>query len=144
MTRAALWILLLPILPLPTLAADELRVNQLEREVRDLQRQVLSLSRQIAELERVRPERPAERGVAPAARPGDSTAWVDAGKWRRIRIGMGELEVIETLGPPTTMREEKGARVLLYAMEVGSSGFLSGSVTLRERVVSGLQQPALR
>ena len=27
------------------------------------------------------------------------------------------------------MRDEQGARVLLYALEIGSSGFLGGSVT---------------
>jgi hypothetical protein len=42
------------------------------------------------------------------------------------------------------MRERDGERVLLYAMEIGSSGFLSGSVTLRNRVVLRLQKPELR
>jgi hypothetical protein len=42
------------------------------------------------------------------------------------------------------MREEEGARVLLYAMEVGASGFLGGSVTLRERAVVEVRQPVLQ
>ena len=45
---------------------------------------------------------------------------------------MSELEVIGLLGPPTSMREEGDARVLLYALEIGASGFLGGSITLRE------------
>ena len=57
---------------------------------------------------------------------------------------MSELDVISTLGPPTTIREESGSRVLRYAMEIGSSGFLGGSVTLRDRVVVEVRKPALQ
>lgn len=57
---------------------------------------------------------------------------------------MSELEVIGTLGPPTSMRDEGGARVLLYAMEIGSTGYLGGSVTLRDRAVSEVRQPVLQ
>ncbi len=57
---------------------------------------------------------------------------------------MSELEVITVLGAPTSMRAEGTDRVLLYAMEVGMSGFLAGSVTLRERVVAEVQTPMLR
>ena len=57
---------------------------------------------------------------------------------------MDELSVIGALGPPTSMREENGARVLLYAMEIGSSGFLGGSVSLRDRKVVEIQKPALK
>ena len=35
-------------------------------------------------------------------------------------------------------------RLLLYAMEIGSSGFLDGSVTLRDRMVVDVQKPVLR
>jgi hypothetical protein len=56
---------------------------------------------------------------------------------------MGELDVVALLGPPTTMREEDGTRVLLYAMEL-SGGFLGGSVRLRDRVVTGIQTPVLQ
>ena len=56
---------------------------------------------------------------------------------------MSELEVIDLLGAPTSMRAEGDARVLLYAMEIGSSGFLRGSVTLRDRAVVEVQQPTL-
>ena len=57
---------------------------------------------------------------------------------------MSELEVIGALGPPTSMREEGGTRVLLYAMEIGASGFLGGSVKLRERAVVEVAQPTLQ
>jgi hypothetical protein len=57
---------------------------------------------------------------------------------------MGELEVIGILGPPTSMRQEGETRVLLYAMEIGSTGFVGGSVELRDRKVSEVLKPVLR
>jgi hypothetical protein len=126
------------------LAADDPRVSFLEQEVRNLQRQVRALSRQVDEL-RTRPERP-KPGVAPtrAAPASDPALWADASSWKQVRTGMSELEVINLLGPPTSMREENGSRVLLYAMEIGSSGFLGGSVTLRDREVAEVRQPTLQ
>ena len=41
------------------------------------------------------------------------------------------------------MRDEDGARVLLYAMEIGSTSFLGGSVKLRDRAVVEVIQPTL-
>jgi len=125
-------------------AADDLKVMQLEQDVRDLQRQVSGLTRQVEELQRrptpgVRTERAFEPSSTVSA-----AAWVDAAKWNRLRAGMSELDVINTLGPPTTIREESDARVLRYAMEIGSSAFLGGSVTLRDRVVVEVRKPALQ
>lgn len=135
---------LLSSVPLLAQAADEGRVSFLEQEVRNLQRQVQSLTRQVEQLT-TRPERLAPRAPAsaPAALP-PSDAWVSAAKWQRLRNGMSELEVVELLGPPTSMRAENGARVLLYAMEIGSSGFLGGSVTLRDRAVTAFRKPELQ
>jgi hypothetical protein len=52
--------------------------------------------------------------------------------------------VIEALGAPTSMRVQDGTRLLLYAMEIGSSGFLSGSVTLKDREVIAIELPTLK
>ena len=142
MLRACL--LILAFVPLAASAADDGRLSYLEQEVRNLRRQVMALSRQIEDI-RTRPGR-----ITPAAKPsGDTPAadpsqWLDAAKWRRLRPGMGELEVIGLLGPPTSMREEGGSRVLLYAMEIGDSGFLGGSVSLRERAVVEIRPPTLQ
>jgi len=139
-------LLALLILPLTAAAADDPRLSFLEQEVRNLQRQVQALSRQMDELQ-TRPERPGpQTSVHPGAAPVESAPpkWVDASLWRRLRPGMSELDVISSLGPPTTMREEGGARVLLYAMEIGASGFLRGSVKLRERAVVEILQPTLQ
>jgi outer membrane murein-binding lipoprotein Lpp len=127
------------------MAADDLKVSQLEQDVRELQRQVQALSRELDSLRLALPA--AAQGGSPprdVGRAGVAPAWVDAAKWQRIRPGMSELEVIAILGSPTSMRTEEGARVLLYALEIGASGFLVGSVRLRERSVESVQNPTLR
>jgi hypothetical protein len=133
------------LLPIAASAADDTRFSFLEQEVRNLQREVQSLSQQVNDLQR----RPAGTSTAPllperGATLPESDAWIDAAKWKRLRTGMSELEVIGILGPPTSMREEQGARVLLYALEIGSSGFLGGSVWFRDRVVEQVKVPTLQ
>jgi hypothetical protein len=130
-------------LPLAAHAADEARVAFLEQELRRLQQQVQALSRRIDELERPVVPAPAAEPRATAPAPA-SDAWVDADKWRKVHAGMSELEVIGLLGPPTSLRGKDGARVLFYALEIGTSGFLGGSVTLRDRVVVDVRPPVLR
>jgi hypothetical protein len=136
------------ILPLTASAADEGRFSFLEQEVRNLQRQVQAMSRQLDEL-RTQPDRLEAKSTATRAAPAAASAaslpqWVDASRWRQLRPGMSELEVIGSLGPPTSIRDENGARVLLYAMEIGSTGFLGGSVRLRQRAVAEVVQPTLQ
>jgi len=143
MARLLLWSL---ILPLSASAADEGRLSFLEQEVRNLQRQVQVLSRQMDEL-RTRPVRLASKpatGTAVATSAADLPQWVDSSRWRAIRNGMSELEVIGSLGAPTSVREEDGASVLLYAMEIGASGFLGGSVKLRQHAVVEVIRPTLQ
>jgi len=135
---------LLAFLPFTASAADEQRISFLEQEVRNLQRQVQALSRQLDEM-RTRPDRPMAQAPAATITPAPgSDQWIDAALWRQVRPGMNELEVIDLLGPPTSMRTEGEARVLLYALEIGSSGFLGGSVTLRDRTVAEVRPPTLQ
>ena len=132
---------------LPGLAAadsvSDLRVNQLEQDVRELKRQVVLLSRQFDGLERARPDRPVTRDVETPA-PVPSTSWVDAGKWQKLHTGMSELEVMTVLGPPSSTREMDGSRLLFYALEIRAGSFLSGTVTLRDHVVAEIRKPELR
>jgi hypothetical protein len=145
-TRIAVrWLPVLLFAPLVASAADEGRLSFLEQEVRNLQRTVQVLSRQVDEM-RTRPDR-----LAPATPASESPIsgnelprWVDAKRWRQIRPGMSELEVIGSMGPPNSIREEEGARVLLYAMEIGSSRFLGGSIKLRQRAVVEVLTPTLQ
>jgi len=130
---------------LSTLAADDLKVSQLEQDVRDLQRQVQALSRQI-EMQRLQP---APSGIASGRQSqplvaATTPAWVDAAKWSKLRPGMSELEVVTLLGAPTSMRAGADQRTLMYALEIGSSGFLSGSITLRDGQVVDIRKPALQ
>lgn len=139
----------------PLLAtAQDLRTSRLEQEVRQLQREVLLLSQQMSQL-RAHQEAPGPLAPAPilprsappglAATPDPVTPqWVDAARWQRLRPGMGELEVLGELGPPSSMRTEGEERVLLYALEIGRSGFLAGSVRLRDRLVTEVELPVLR
>lgn len=141
MTRP--WLILMCFLPLLAHSADDGRVSFLEQEVRNLQRQVQTLTRRIDELERPLASAPARMPSAAATTPA-SEAWIDAGKWRKLRAGMSELEVVSLLGAPTTMREDGGTRVLFYALEIGTSGFLGGSVKFRDRIVSEIRTPSLQ
>ncbi len=145
MNRTMLTAMLL-CLPVTAIAADDLRVSQLEQDVRELQRQVRAQSQQIDQMRilLVRPpDQPRATSSSSAVAASDGL-WLDAAKWQLTKPGMSELEVISLLGPPVSMRTEGGERVLLYAMEIGSSGFLTGNVTLRERVVVKVQKPVLQ
>jgi hypothetical protein len=143
MSRLLLTALML-LVPLTASAVDDLRVNQLEQEVRDLKRQVQTLTRQVDELRNHPARLNSQRGLASAPGSSASSDWVDLSKWNRLRPGMTELEVLSALGPPTTMRDADGAKVLRYALEISSGGFLSGSVTLRDRVVVEVRKPELQ
>ena len=144
-----LLIALLALLGQSVMAADDAtyRLMKLEQDVRNLERQVQTLTRQLDELKQQAARTGDRSSTAPrssATAAASSTDWLEAARWDRVRPGMGELEVINILGPPTSMRQEGEARVLLYALEIGSTGFLGGSVELRDRIVSEVRKPALR
>ena len=142
--RAALCILLLSVLGDPVFAVDSNRIIALEQDVRNLERIVGNLEREVRELRRGTAQ-PSSRSVKQAS-PSESwsTDWVDAAKWKQVRMSMTELEVIAILGKPTSMRAEQDSTLLLYAMEIGTSGFLSGSVRLRGREVVEVELPTLK
>ena len=143
--------LLLALIAVPLLghAQDDAnyRLMKLEQDVRNLERQVQTLSRQIDELKQqsLRAGDRSGPGTRSSTAPTtSSTAWIEAARWDRVRAGMSELEVINILGPPTSMRQEGDTRVLLYALEIGSSGFLGGSVEFRGGAVSAINKPVLK
>ena len=139
-------ILLILLLWVPALAlADDARVTRLEQDVRTLQRDLQNLSRQIEQM-RLQTTRPVlESGVAPPAPlMAGAPPWVDAAKWKQLKTGMSELEVIGTLGVPTSTREANGTRELLYAIDIGPTAFLAGGVVIRDRVVVEVRTPKLQ
>jgi hypothetical protein len=141
--RTALTTLLL-CLTCATGSAQDYKITQLEQELRDLKRQVQEQQRQLEALKTQRMQPAPLPPLASATAPAQPVAWLDAARWNRIQVGMNELEVVSLLGPPTTTRVSGTDRVLLYAMEIGSAAFLSGSVTCRDRVVIAVEKPALR
>jgi len=136
----------LALLPAASWAADDQRISFLEQEVRNLQRQMQAVTWQLDQLRnRVEPAATpsaARTGAVPAA--DELPQWVDASRWRKLRVGMSELEVVSMLGKPSSMRDEDGARLLLYALEFGSSGFLGGSVKVRDHAVVEVHPPMLQ
>jgi hypothetical protein len=137
----------------PTVAiaqAETLKIQQLEQDVRDLRRTVDLQQRRLDELERIAgrtsrpPGAPAARSV-PVASSRDA-AWLQAANWERVRPGLGELDVVSLLGPPTSMRAaaDGRTRTLYYALEIGSSGFLGGHVVVEDRRVVSVELPRLK
>ena len=126
---------------------DTYRLMKVEQDVRNLERQVQTLTRELDDL-RQQQSRAGDRIPSPRSLSSpagaSSTAWLEANRWERIRTGMSELEVIGVLGPPTSMRQDGDTRVLLYAMEIGASGFLGGSVEFKDRAVTAVNKPALK
>lgn len=123
---------------------DYNRIIRLEQDVRNLERQVSTLQREIGELRRRRGPGSLETTELQTEGAAPSDAWMDAKKWQRLALGAREMDVIELLGPPTSMRVQDESRILLYAMEIGASGFLSGSVTLKDREVVAIEFPVLK
>ena len=131
-------------------AADDFKVIRLEQQVLELERKVDELSRDLASLQQ-------RNGMATAAkvsdpRPAtndgatDAIKWLSVAKWKRVHVGMSELDVIDALGPPTTLRGSSvaGASTLFYALELGPGAFLSGSVRFEKRAVVEVDPPVLR
>jgi hypothetical protein len=127
-------------------AADDFRVMKLEQDVRTLERQLQSLQRQLDDLQRqLRNDQPAIELRSSPADDAMNEKWLSAATWNRIRRGMSELEVIELLGKPTALRPDaQGRSALLYTMEIGTTGFLSGSVSFDAGKVVDVQVPTLR
>jgi hypothetical protein len=126
------------------LAADSNRIIALEQDVRNLERIVGNLEREVRELRRGGTQPAMSSSVRPTQSDRAASDWVSASKWKQLRLKMSELEVIEMLGAPTSMRNEGNSRLLLYAMEIGATGFLSGSVRLRDGEVVEVQAPTLK
>lgn len=133
---------------LPTLAAEDFRVMKLEQDVRNLERQVQVLEREVRALAQrthvAAPSVELPRTERDSAIDTEAT-WLKAASWNRIRAGMDELAVIEILGKPTAVRPiEPERRALLYTLEIGTTGFLTGSVVFENGRVVEVQRPTLR
>ncbi len=143
---------LLALLTMPGMAfaaVDDYKVIKLEQDVRRLEQQVRELSRQIAELRR-EPTPLADQSQPPTNRTPASSAssplWLQMKQWQALQVGMNELQVIETLGPPTSTRiaPDGDARILFYSLELAANSFLSGGVEMRDRRLVEIKIPELK
>jgi len=130
----------------PVDAAEDFRVMKLEQDVRNLEREVRTLQRQLFDLQRRdRSETVAAPRTEHEPQADTERAWLDVAAWNRLRPGMSELEVIAILGKPTALRADpRNRRMLLYSLEIGTTGFLTGSVAFDGGKVVEVQQPTLR
>jgi hypothetical protein len=132
----------------PLLAApiDEFRLSDIEQNIRNLETTVREQARQIAELQR----QPGNKLLPPASSNigsnNNEARWLSISNWNRVKPGMSELQVIELLGAPSQQRvsDDKRTRTLLYAMEIGRSGFLTGSVALNDGKAIRIEIPSLK
>ncbi len=128
---------------------DEFRLSDIEQKIRDLQSTTRDQARLINELQQQLNTRQKSAASSNSTTPISNTAdrhWLSIANWQKLKPGMSELQVIELLGTPTQMRisDDGRNRQLLYAMEIGRSGFLSGSVTMSAGQLSGSNVPVLR
>jgi hypothetical protein len=135
--------------------ADDLKVSQLEQDVRELQRIVQQQARRIEALESAM--RQARVGRMPLPDPSVPAAvasavsdvpvaWLQSANWDKLRPGMSEVEVIRVLGSPSTARKSAtgNTQTLFYAREFEAGGFLSGQVILTDQRVVEIQRPTLK
>jgi hypothetical protein len=137
-------------LPSPAFAQDELRVRQLENDVRQLQRQVEMQNQRIDRLE-TNARAPGAGSVPPpldiGPRAADSSpAWLVSTNWDKLHTGMKELDVIALLGRPTSVRNDESGKThtMFYAMELGPNAFLTGTVRFGDAGVAEINRPTLR
>lgn len=131
-----------------TLAApiDEFRISDIEQKLRDLETTTREQARLIAQLQSQTPGAKTSAPIASVIPTNDEQRWLKSGNWAHLKPGMSELQVIELLGVPTQVRssDDGQTRSLLYAMEIGRSGFLSGKVELQSGKLTLIELPHLK
>ena len=126
---------------------DDLRVRQLESEVRRLQQQVDAQARRIEMLEQeARVASPGPPSVPGIRAPDTSPGWLVTANWDRLQPGMTVQEVIAILGRPTSTRNDDDGklRLLFYAMELGPEKYLSGNIRFDDSGVAEINRPVLK
>jgi hypothetical protein len=133
--------------------ADDFQLTRLEQDIlelrRDLQlhqRQLDVLQQQLSQLRSAMPTRIGRPSADTGVVSSGSDIWISPSRWSRVKRGMSEVEVVELLGAPTSMRGNGDGTtiVLFYTLEVGTSGFLSGSVKVANHRVLEVQPPVVK
>lgn len=125
---------------------DEFRLSDIEQKIRDLETTTREQARLISQLQSQTPGMRSTGVAAPSSASSSSELrWINAASWNRLKPGMSELQVVEILGAPTQMRSaDNQSRQLLYALEIGRSGYLTGRVTISKGTVTAIEIPTLK
>jgi hypothetical protein len=118
------------------------RVDELLKETAQLKRTIADQEARIAELERAVKALQTAAAPLPQRIPAETPPWHRASNWILIKAGMSESQVVEILGPPTSVDSSIDRRTLNYAPEANSTSTLKGTVTLIDDRVTAMTPPA--
>lgn len=135
------WLLLN--LPLTAMAqARAPQIDELKKETAQLKTMIADQERRIAALEKMVKALQAVAAPVPTAIPAPAPPWHQASNWILIKKGMSEAQVVEILGPPTSVDSSIDVRTLLYQPDSRSTSTLNGSVTLTDDRLTAAKPPA--
>jgi len=136
------WLLYLA-LPLTAMAqAPDPRLDELRKEAAQLKITIADQERRIAELERMVKALQLVAAPVVTAIPAPMPPWHLAPNWIRVKPGMSEAQVVEILGPPTSVDSIVDVRTLFYQPNSHATTSLDGTVTLTDDRVTALAPPA--
>ena len=118
------------------------RVDELTKETAALKRTIADQGARIAELEKAVKALQTAAPPLPSRIPAEIPPWHRASNWALIKAGMSEAQVVEILGPPTSVDTSIDTRILVYAPDARSTSTLKGSVTLTGDRVNSMVPPS--
>jgi hypothetical protein len=118
------------------------RIDILGKEAAELKITIADQERRIVELERIVKALQVVAAPVPTAIPTPIPPWHLAPNWILIKKGMSEAQVVEMLGPPTSVDSTVDVRTLFYQPDSRSTTTLNGTVTLTDDRVTALVPPA--
>jgi hypothetical protein len=132
----------LPAQAAPAQARDP-RVDQLTKDTDELKHTVADQEKRIADLEKTVKMLQAQAAPPPPAPiPNPTAPWTSAANWSRVKAGMSEADVVEILGPASSVTSVEDSRTLYYQPGPSSTSTLSGTVTLKDDRVTAMSPPA--
>jgi hypothetical protein len=132
-------------LTLPLIAtaqAPDASIGELKKEIAQLKIAIGDQERRIAELERTLKALQVVAAPVPTAIPTPTPPWHLAPNWILIKKGMSEAQVVEILGPPTSVDSTVDVRTLFYQPDSRATTAINGAVTLTDDRVTALVPPA--
>lgn len=118
------------------------RVDELVKETAQLKKTVADQEERITQLEKAVKMLQSALPPLPARIPAETPPWQQASSWAPIKSGMSEAQVVELLGPPTSVQGAIDSRTLNYGPDAKSTTTLKGSITLVDDRVTTMVPPA--